>query len=122
MQVDFGHFESAGGWDIPSDICRSSYSRSRTSHTAPGRYRDAVRFVNSAADTEFVQFPREALECLLTALALAAWLALITILSLQPHHITDLYCLIDNLVPSVSSSDVGCPILLADVELVTILL
>jgi hypothetical protein len=78
--------------------------------------------VNSAADTEFVQFPHEALECLLTALPLAAWLALITILSLQPHYITDLYYLIDNLVPSVSSSDVGCPILLTDAELVTILL
>jgi hypothetical protein len=78
--------------------------------------------VNSAADTEFVQFPREALECLLTALALAAWLALITILSLQPHHITNPYCMIDNLVPSVSSSDVECPILLTDAELVTILL
>ena len=42
-------------------------------------------------------------------------------LSLQSHHITDLYCLIDDLLPSKDKPLGGRPSLLKDSELVTIL-
>lgn len=43
-------------------------------------------------------------------------------LSLQPHHITDLYVLVDDLLPSVPKPLGGRPAILSNSELITILL
>lgn len=46
-----------------------------------------------------------------------------TELSLQPHHIVDLFCLVDDVLPSrLPHPKGGCPSKLADSELITILL
>ena len=43
-------------------------------------------------------------------------------LSLQKHHITDLYCLVDDILPKEKTSDVGRPALLTNSEMICILI
>ncbi len=43
-------------------------------------------------------------------------------LSLQKHHITDLYCLVDDILPKEKTNHVGRPSLLANSELISILI
>jgi hypothetical protein len=45
-----------------------------------------------------------------------------TMLSLQNHHITDLYVFVDDILPDVSKPNEGRPTILSDSECITILL